>query len=191
MSKTARISLILPLLLSIALPAVPQQPAAKSTKATLADFAWLAGQWRGQTQGPNRFTAEEFWADAQGGAMMGMFRLLDPANGNRVLILEFFTLRETPDGVEMRIRPFDAALVLLEKEDSIILKLAESDGPRFTFQNPVHARPKRGVLARVGADAFTWRAEFHRDTGETNLVEVSLERVVTGAGAPKGAPAMR
>lgn len=175
-------------LLLAAVPAMGQQPAA-AAKASLSDYAWLAGHWRGKTMGPNQFTAEESWADAKGGAMMGMFRLLDPANNNRILILEFFTLRETPEGLEMRVRHFDTALVPMEKEEAIILKVASAAGATTSFENPVHGRPKRTILTRTGVDSFTSRSEIIRDSGETSLIQVALERV--GAGSPVHFPGER
>jgi len=175
-------------LLGVAMPASGQQTVAASAKATLADFAWLSGPWRGQTLGPNHFTVEQFWADAQGGVMMGMFRLFDPANNNRVLIMEFFTLRETPNGLEMRIRPFDTALAPMMEGDAILLKLVESDGTRFTFENPIHSHPKRSTMIRVGNDAFTARNEIVSATGDTNLIEVAVERTGNRPAANVAAP---
>lgn len=149
-------------------------------KATLADFAWLAGNWRGKLQGPRGLVTEQYWAEPQAGVMMGMFRLSDPANAGRTVLLEFISFRETPEGVEMRLRHFDTALTPMEKEEPLRLLLAHADGTRFVFENPVNNVPKRSIVTRVGENGYTGRSEIIRDNGEMTLIETAWERV----GAP-------
>jgi hypothetical protein len=47
---------------------------------------------------------EEHWSAAEGGLMMGMFRLMSRDGQTRMLELE--TLRQTATGVELRFRHF-------------------------------------------------------------------------------------
>jgi hypothetical protein len=152
-------------------------PAPSKPPATLADFAWLVGEWRGKLQGPRALVTEQYWAEPQAGVMMGMFRLSDPAAGNRPLILEFISFRETPEGVEMRMRHFDTALKPMEKEEPLLLLLRESDGTRFVFENPVNNVPKRSIVTRVGENGYTGRSEIIRESGELALIETVWERV--------------
>ena len=108
--------------------------------------------------------------------MVGMFSLRDPADGNKVLLLEFISVRDTPEGVEMRLRHFDTALKTMEKEEPIRLLLVSADGTRFVFENPVNNMPKRSIVTRVGADGYRGRSEIIRDTGEQVLHETTWER---------------
>lgn len=154
-----------------------ETPATAKPTATLADFAWLAGNWRGKLQGPRGLVTEQYWAEPQAGVMMGMFRLSDPANAGRTVLLEFISFRETPEGVEMRMRHFDTALTPMEKEEPLRLLLASTDGTRFVFENPVNNVPKRSIVTRVGENGYTGRSEIIRDTGEVTLIETVWERV--------------
>jgi len=152
--------------------------------ATLEDFAWLAGHWRGKLKsGP---VAEISYSEPAGGLMMGMFRLMD---GERILVLEYLTLRETPEGLEMRVRHFDPALTPMEKEEAITLRLAEHDGRRWVFENPIHARPKRSTLTITSENSHTVRSEIINDKGETSTIEVAWERVQAPAAASAPPPA--
>lgn len=162
-------------MLAVASPAqTPAKPA-----ATLADFAWLEGEWQGRTTGGNNFVFDETWSAPRGGVMYGMFRLVDPASNDRVLVLEFFTLRETPEGLELRLRHFDTALNAWEEGDPIVLKLVAAGENRYEFENFVHSSPKRATMTRSGADAFALRSEIIRDDGTVTLVQVEAQRVKT------------
>jgi uncharacterized protein YndB with AHSA1/START domain len=172
------VAILLTVAALVPLPAVaqaaPQSPAAAAPAATIEDFSWLAGHWRGKLKsGP---VAEISYSEPAGGLMMAMFRLLD---GEKLAVLEYMTLRETPEGMEMRVRHFDPALTPLEKEEAIILRLAEYDGLRSVFENPVHTRPKRSTVTRTGENLHTVRSEIINDKGESRFIEVTWERVDT------------
>ena len=151
----------------------------------LADIAWLEGNWHGRTTGGSNFVFDETWSAPRGGVMHGMFRLTDPANADRVLVLEYATLRETAEGVEMRIRHFDTALTPWEKGDAIVMKFISADGTRYEFENFVHNSPKRTVIVRDGDHAFSSRAEIIRDDGTVTLIQVEAERVKAPPAASK------
>lgn len=139
---------------------------------SLADFAWLEGKWTGAF--PNAtLRAEQEWWPAKGGLMMGMFRLMD---GEKLLILEFFTLREMPEGIELRLRHFDAALTPLEKGEPIILQLVSLAPGDALFENRVHTRPKNSRILRTGPDRFTGRSEIIGDDGAVRAIEVQWTR---------------
>lgn len=151
--------------------------------ATLDDFRWLVGQWTGTLESVR--LAETNWAAPKAGVMMGMFRLTE---ADKLLVLEFFTLRETEEGLEMRVRHFNAALEPWETGDALILKLTSYDGQQAIFENPVHTRPKRTVIIRTGDDTWTAHSEIIRDNGEERIIEVPYQRVSAEnptAGIPK------
>lgn len=177
MTRCKRISIAATTLLLAALffsPATAAQEAASkpAPAGSLADFAWLEGKWTGTF--PNAtLRAEQEWWPAKGGLMMGMFRLMD---GEKLLILEFFTLRELPEGIELRLRHFDAALTPLEKGDPIILQLVSLAPGDALFENRVHTRPKNSRILRTGPDSFTGRSEIIGDDGAVRAIEVQWTR---------------
>lgn len=179
--------LFLTAVLCLAFPGRAQEGSQAKPRATLADLGWLVGHWRGRFEGPRGLLLEQHWALPQSGVMMGMFSLRDPAEGNKVLLLEFISVRQTPEGVEMLLRHFDTALAPMEKEEPIRLLLRESDGTRFVFENPVNNVPKRSIVTRVGENGYTGRTEIIRDTGEQVLHQTTWERVGC---APVALPAL-
>ena len=179
--------LFLTAVLCLAFPGQAQEGSQAKPRGTLADLSWLVGHWQGRFVGPRGLLLEQHWAAPQGGVMVGMFSLRDPADGNKALLLEFISLRETPEGVEMRLRHFDTALAPMEKEEPIRLTLRESDGARFVFENPVNNVPKRSIITRVGENGYTGRTEIIRDTGEQVLHQTTWERVGC---APVESPAL-
>ncbi|MGH9813021.1 MAG: DUF6265 family protein [Candidatus Acidiferrales bacterium] len=173
--RAARTTLAVALvLLAVALaPAVAND----ASHATLEDFSWLAGHWCGELKsGP---VAEISYSEPAGGLMMAMFRLMD---GEKLLVLEYMTLRETPEGLEMRVRHFDPKLTPWEEGEAITLRLAEHDGLRSVFQNPVHTRPKHSTITLTSENSHTVRSEIINDRGETSFIEVDWQR--TEAPAP-------
>src|SRR5262245_42472098 len=74
--------------------------------ATLGDFAWLAGRWVGRLPAPGsdkQLTAEQQWMSPKNGTMQGFFRLTD---NEKTIVIELFTIRETPDGIAFYFRHF-------------------------------------------------------------------------------------
>lgn len=71
----------------------------------LSDLSWLAGSWRGQMAGGK---IEEVWTPAEGGVMMGMFRMVN-AKGQAVFY-EFQVIEETAQGANLKIKHFNRAL---------------------------------------------------------------------------------
>src|SRR5258708_26667491 len=67
---------------------------------TLEDFSWLAGRWEGKL-GP--MTAEQQWMAPKNGTMQGLFRLTDT---EKTIVIELFTIRESPVGIVSYFRPF-------------------------------------------------------------------------------------
>jgi uncharacterized damage-inducible protein DinB len=161
---------------------VPLSAQAPAPQATLEDFSWLAGRWRGTLGERN---TEVIYSQPEAGVMMGMFRLTE---GERTVVLEFFSLRTAAEGLEMRLRHFSPSLELGEKDDAIILRLASYDGTEAVFENPVHTRPKQTVIHRTGPDNYVVRSEIIGDSGEARWIEVAWQRVepADSGSAPAG-----
>src|SRR4029453_16470522 len=76
------------------------------TANKLESVRWLTGWW--QSPAGERVACEEHWSAQAGGAMVGMFRLL---NGDRPGVYELLLLEEETDGVWMRMRHFRPKMV--------------------------------------------------------------------------------
>ena len=148
--------------------AVPEMPAAK---AKIAEFAWMTGRWVGEL-GTNKL--EQIFSSPEKGLIMGMFRLYD---GDKTILLEFVSIRETPEGLEMRFRHFGPTLDDWEKGEALLLKLVKHTAEDSVWENPVSGRPKRSILQRRGKDAFFARSELLGDNkNPAGTIEVLWQR---------------
>lgn len=83
--------------------------------AKLADFAWLAGHWKGTGFGGAQL--EEFWTAPDGASMCGVFRLM---RDGRAQVYEIFALVAAGDTVELRLKHFNAELKGWEQKDEFV-----------------------------------------------------------------------
>lgn len=135
------------------------------------DFAWLAGTWRGA--GPGGSVAEIHYMDPEAGSLPSIFRL---RQNDRVVVLEAISLIEENDGLVMYVRHFDTALVPLEKERAIALRLVERRDRSFFFENRNEGQnPRRSVLTRTD-EGFTSVSYLARPDGSTDEIRVEFER---------------
>lgn len=141
-----------------------------AAKATLADFAWLAGRWQG-VWGPR--IARQAWIPPKAGVMLGTFQLTE---NDKTLVIELFTLVEKPDGIELRLRHFTPSLVAWEKSGPAVLKFASSDPKTTVFENPSDGEPKRVVIQRIDADTYISRSEIVPEKGDTQVTEITYRR---------------
>jgi Domain of unknown function (DUF6265) len=161
-------------------------PVSASIVATVADFAWLEGTWRGEW-GPR--VAEQVWMKPQAGVMSGAFSLMET---DKVLVIELFTIVQLPSGVQFNIRHFTPELAAWEKGDPTRLTLAGFDNKRFEFVNAVDGKPKKSILTRIDADTYVARSEIIPDTGDEQVIEITYHRVLpTNQPADKSAAKKR
>lgn len=108
----------------------PQPPAPPTSNATLADLAWLAGQWVGD--GPDH--SEEIWAPPAGDSMMGMWRLV--ADG-QTRVFELLAITQEPDGPVYWLRHFTRQFVGWEDKDRPLrLALVRLAAGEAVFEGP-------------------------------------------------------
>lgn len=149
----------------------PAPSSAPLPKATLADFAWLAGRWHG-VWGPR--IAQQVWMPPKSGTMVGTFQL---AENGETLVIELFTLVEKPDGISFYFRHFTPTLMPWEKSDATVLKLTSADPKEFVLENPVNGQPKRAIIRRIDADTYVSRSEIVPDKGDMEIVEITYHRM--------------
>lgn len=145
--------------------------------ATLADLAWLAGHWEGKLPFPGSdkpLTAEQEWFAPSNGTMLGMFRL---TSDQKTVIIEFFTVREMPDGIFFYFRHFSPELVPRERDEAYRLKLTKWDAGHFQFDNTVHNDLKDAILTVVDSDHYTSHGDVTGADGKPAVIEVGYHRV--------------
>jgi len=87
---------------------------AKGEAATVADMAWLAGSWTGDGLGGR---TEEMWSAPDGGTMVGHFRLV---KSDKAVFYELMAILETPNGLAMRIKHFNADTIAWEEKEKFV-----------------------------------------------------------------------
>lgn len=158
------------LLLTSAVPASAQE-------VELADFAWLSGSWEGP--GPGGSTAQIHFMSPEAGVLPSIFRLLQD---DRVVVLEAISLVEEEAALFMYVRHFDPALVPMEEEHAIRLRLVRRDGETFVFENAREGEnPRVSVMTRT-EDGFASWSELARPDGSADTIRVEYRRLGEGAG---------
>lgn len=84
-----------------------------SPAASIDEIAWIAGHWHGEAFGGK---IEEVWSQPAGGAMMGMFRLVQ---GDDVGFYELMLLREEAGSLAFRLKHFNSDLKGWEEKDEV------------------------------------------------------------------------
>jgi Domain of unknown function (DUF6265) len=135
------------------LPLAGQEPAAAPT---LGDADWLTGKWH--TPSGVNGAWEEHWSLPRFGAMIGMFRLREPAAN----VYEFLLIEEGKDGVWMRLRHFSAKMQDVDKEP-LRLKLISAADKKLVFENPDHEKLKRITYQFEAPSGMSVTIEGQRD----------------------------
>jgi len=154
-----------------ATPQTPAAPLAPQKGATLADFSWLAGRWQG-TLGP--LTAEQEWMAPKNGTMQGFFRLTD---NEKTIVIELFTIRETPAGIDFFFRHFSPELKPMEEKEAYHLVLSKSDAGVFRFDNPIVNQLKDAILTHADPDTYISHGDITDANGQPKVIEVTYHRV--------------
>jgi hypothetical protein len=139
--------------------------------AALEDLSWLAGRWEGHL-GP--MTAEQQWMAPRNGTMQGFFRLTD---AEKTIVIELFTIRETPSAIEFYFRHFSPELKPWEEKEAYHLNLTKSEGGIFRFDNPIVNQLKDAILTRVDGDTYISHGDITDADGKSKAIEVTYHRV--------------
>ena len=125
-------------------PDAAPAPVAPRAAPALADVAWLAGAWRGESKGTRQ---EEVWLPPDGGLMLGLHR--DVGASGRASF-EYLRIEQHADGVVYQASPGGAP--------PTPFRLVEAGPARAVFTNPEHDFPKR-ILYSLAGDVLTARIE--------------------------------
>lgn len=117
-------------LLCVALFASPS-PGEDARKPGAADLSFLAGRWVGEAEGAR---IEEWWMAPDGGALLGMFRVV--SEGKPVLY-EILVVQEGPDGPRLLLKHFGPDLSgREEKGPAAAWKLVSLAGKKAVWEQP-------------------------------------------------------
>jgi Domain of unknown function (DUF6265) len=111
------------------MPAAPSAPALRGPSASIANLAWLAGDWEGPA---GASTVEERWSPAAGGAMLAVSRT---TRAGTMSAFEFLCITERGGGLVYTARP--------NADAPTDFTLTHLDTDSATFENPAHDFPKR------------------------------------------------
>jgi hypothetical protein len=156
--------------------------AAGNLEPRLSDFAWLEGKWQGNW-GPR--LAEQVWMAPRAGEMLGLFRAVE---NDKTLVVEMYSLLETAEGIELRLRHFTASLAPWEQSSTTVLRLASVDLEKAVFENVLAGQPSRQVLIRVDADNYISRSEITSGNDNQQVTEIRFRKqnsAVEGASGQK------
>lgn len=159
--------LVLAVLLLVAHGLLAQKSGSKSK---IADLAWLTGHWAVDLPEGH---IDQYWTSQGPEGYLGMSRATTP---EKTTVVEFFTLSETPTGIEMRVRHYDMAMTPVEKDQPVILRLKSLSRDTVVFENPFGNEPKRSTLKRLGPDSFRARTETQHPGQKAEVIEIVLKR---------------
>ena len=137
------IRLILVLLVCASLNPAPSH--AQEQKATLEDFAWLAGCW--EDNRGNRFR-EEVWLKPKGDTMLGLGRTVIDGKTTE---FEFIRLHEERGEIFYTAKP--------SRQPEASFKLVSSKAGEAIFENPQHDFPQRIIYRRQPDGSLVARIE--------------------------------
>src|SRR5687768_9927481 len=113
--------------------------AAQATKPVIADLAWMAGSWSGESRG---IQMEEHWTAPKGNSMVGLHR--DVGKG-RTMLFEFLRIEQQDDRIVYLSMPNG-------RSPATPFPLKEMSGTRVVFENPQHDFPQRIIYWKDGND---------------------------------------
>ena len=134
----------------------------------VADLAFMAGSWEGKLQGA---TLEETWLAPRAGSLLGMMR--EDLNG-KTAIREFEVIEETPEGVMMTIKHFNAKMDELPGR-MLSRKLVSLKEGEATFESTGPEPKQKLIYRKEGKDGLFAIVELLRN-GQPVKLEIPMKR---------------
>ena len=139
---------------------VPFPVAPKADEASIDDFAWLAGHWRGEGFGGQ---VEEIWSQPLGGTMVGTFRLVKEG---KVEFYEIVLLDRDAEGFVMKVKHFSNDFAAWEeKADSVDFRLESVEENSATF---------KGLTFERDGDSLDIKLRMRSKDGSTRWENLSF-----------------
>ncbi len=144
------------------LPSVDRDDKSETAKPKIEDFAWLAGEWRGEGFGG---TCEEIWSHPLAGTMVGTFRLV---KDDAVVFYEIMVLGPDKEGFALKVKHFSQEFVAWEDKETAV---------RFPFQSVKNgdARFSGLTLARQ-KNQLEIKVRMRESDGSTHWEPIQLKR---------------
>ncbi len=165
---TGVLTLVLCAMIARTANANEKQPLPTKTP-TVAALHFLGGHWIGSVDNAK---IEQTCSIADPTVMVCMFQLSGEKGTD---MLEFYTIRDTPSGVEERVRFFSTDLKA-DPGDGLTMKLTSISPTTFVFENPHGSSPKRSTLTRTGDDAFHSHIELVDAKGNASTIDADWKR---------------
>jgi hypothetical protein len=148
----------LPLLAALALLAgsLPALAADAKPPASVADLAWIAGDWQGTMGGDD---LREEWTAPAGGTMAGSFRWI---SGGKLRLYEFLVFEDSPQGPVLTFRHFNPGLIGWEEKDAPLRCPLAGGGPKEAAFACV-GTPIKLTYRKTGDASMTVLLERHED----------------------------
>lgn len=153
-------------LFALALCAIP----AGAQAATLADLAFLEGNWTSDRSG---FVIEESWTDAQAGVVIGQSRGVQ--NG-AVRFLRFAVVEQSGGGVVMRFKRYNPDYSSWETDGPSVMRLASAERGQAVFEATDPASDVKRIVYRARGDGAVEVTANRSDENGPYLVEFTLRR---------------
>ena len=135
-----------------------QTPPRSVVKASIADVAWIAGEWA-KEEGNIRL--EESWSVARGDSMIGMFRWL---KDGKVWIYELMAIREESETLVFRFRHFSNEMNSWEaKTEPLTYRLVSFSDNEAVFENPASESHRRYSFHRTDPNTLVIHVGAMRD----------------------------
>jgi hypothetical protein len=124
--------------------------------ASVAELAWIAGDWQGQKDGDS---LDETWSAPAAGTMMGMFRWI---KDGKVQMYELLSIQDSAKGPVLFLRHFNPDFTGWEEKDAPVRCPISGGGPgEAVFA--CEGRPTRLIFRRTGDSSITVLLERQQD----------------------------
>jgi hypothetical protein len=155
-------------------PSPIQSPAPDVKTATLADFAWLQGQWTGSW---GTRVATQVWSAPRAGMILGTLQIVAD---DKTTVVEFVTLTQTTTGVQYRLLRFTPSMIPWDKSGPPLLSLAREDSKRFVFHNDSDSQPNQVVFTRTDPDTYV--DQMLQKSTDSQTTDITFRRQKSSGG---------
>lgn len=153
---------------AFALASIALLAAAPAHATTLADLAFLKGNWTSDRSG---FVIEEHWTDVQAGVVLGMSR---GAQNGTVRFLRFAVVEQVGDSVTMRFKRYNADYSSWETDGPSVMRLARADTSEAVFEATDPNSDVSRIVYRKRGDGSIDVVANRKDENGPYLVEFTL-----------------